>query len=168
MKVRILGAGVAGLASAIALQRRLGLSDIKVFERDPAPPSGARMGHGLLLMQNGVKTLRALDADRVLDGYSMLKRALIRDDKGTTLLVETFDDVYCITRAALIEGLRAALPTPMVDYDSHCEKVDVVSDGPRRSQMRAHAVRFRGKPPLLRTDIDLLIGADGARSALCS
>ena len=167
LRVRILGAGVAGLAAARALSLRLGVTDIEIFERDTSHPVARRTGHGLLLMQNGVKALRALDAEGILNGYTILKRAIIRDGRGTALHVDTFDDVYCVTREALIDGLRAALPTDAISFERQCERVDVAVDGPRRHQTRVQAVRFRGGAPLLRAEFDLLVGADGVHSAVC-
>ena len=116
LKVRILGAGVAGLATGLALSRRLGLSDIKIFERDPAQPSIGRTGHGLLLMQNGVKALRALDADRHprrLHGPEARDHS--RQHRDGPCTSRRFDDVYCVTRAALIDGTDSGPPGDAVD-----------------------------------------------------
>lgn len=164
--VRILGGGVAGLACALALIRRADIRNVRVLERESAQGLRTKVGHGLILMQNGVKALRALDAEHILEGCVPLRRALIQDGAGTALHVDTLDEVYCITRAQIIDGLRAELPDDVIQLNQCCERVDLA---PRcgHAQDQAQAVRFRHQRKLGLGDNDLLIGADGWRSALC-
>jgi hypothetical protein len=101
---------VAGLSCALALHRRAGIDDLQVFEREVCAEATDRVGHGLILMQNGVHALRTLAVAHLLEGCTPLTRALFQDKHGVTLRTDPLRDVYCMTRAVLIDGLRAGLP----------------------------------------------------------
>jgi 2-polyprenyl-6-methoxyphenol hydroxylase-like FAD-dependent oxidoreductase len=158
VKVRILGGGVAALGCALALIRRAGIRDVRLFERESAEGMRRKVGHGLLLIRTGVKALRALGAAHILDGCTPLRRTLIQDAAGSVVHVDTLEDVYCVTRAQIVQGLGRELPPGMMLVDHDCQRVGML-------QARVQAVRFRQQPPL--EALDLLVGADGGRSVLC-
>ncbi len=105
MRARIIGGGVAGLSLAIALQRRADIDGITVYERETSETLPQKLGHGLILMENGVSALEAIDAVDVLAESRALRRTVIQDRNGALL----HSEAYSVTRAAIIEGLRAKL-----------------------------------------------------------
>ena len=60
MKIAIAGAGIAGLASALALAKKNPLSSIDVFERQQTP---ATLGAGIQLGPNAFAALYEIDRD---------------------------------------------------------------------------------------------------------
>lgn len=176
MRVRILGSGVAGLSCALGLIRRAGIGDIQVFEQAPAL-SQHRMGHGLMLMENGVRALHALQLTHLLSGCTPLRQAIFQNEQGIPIRTETLQDVYCITRTALIEGLRAELPGDILYLNQNCEHIDLtppplirdkdshLTTAPER---HVRTVHFQSGLTLSQDDADLFIGAEGYRSLLCS
>ena len=170
MRVRILGAGVAGLAGAVALRRR-GLDDVVVLERDSAAGLQPRQGHGMILMPNAVAALRALGADGFLGSDNVLRRAIMQDERGRVLRSEPMDGVHCVTRNGLVDALRAQLPHVAVEHGRCCTRVllDVPrAPHPRAVERRVRSLGFVAGPPLSAADVDLFVGAEGARSALCA
>jgi aspartate/methionine/tyrosine aminotransferase/2-polyprenyl-6-methoxyphenol hydroxylase-like FAD-dependent oxidoreductase len=161
MRVRIIGGGVAGLCCALALRHRAGIEDVVVYERDPGDQPPDRMGHGLILMQNGVDALAAVGASRLLEGCTPLRRASFRDAAGRVLETDTLDGVYVMTRAAIIAGLRARLPADSLRYGHRCVQVALEPDG------RVGSVHFENGRALRGAEADLWIGAGGVNSLLC-
>lgn len=161
MRVRILGGGVAGVAVALAFSQRTNIDDIVVYERDSQWPSPIRQGHGLILMQNGVKALEALGASSLLQGCTPLRKAIFRDSLGLIARTEDMDDVYCMTRSSLVSGLKQYLPDQVIHYGQHCNQISL------SPQKRIRAIHFTNNKVLMGEQADLWIGADGARSRLC-
>ncbi len=164
MRALILGGGVAGLASALALTRRAQIEKVLVFEQDTKEMRRARRGHGLILMQNGVLALRALGAEGVLRGCRPLDRTELRDTSGGLIETDSLEGVYCVARVALVDALRAALHGGAAEEARRCERVLVERGGGER---RARRVIFTDGTSLDVTDDDLLVGAEGYRSRLC-
>ena len=166
MRVHILGAGVAGLSCAVALIRRAGLREVTVYERDSAEILPTRLGHGMLLMQNGVDALRALKCQHMLAGCTPLVQAIFQDEHGLAIRVDRLEDVYCMTRAALIDGFRASLPEGMIRLDHECQRV-VLERSAGRDRQRVRALLLAGdKGSVVLHDDDVLVAADGWRSTL--
>ncbi|MCB9794669.1 MAG: aminotransferase class I/II-fold pyridoxal phosphate-dependent enzyme, partial [Alphaproteobacteria bacterium] len=161
MRVRIIGGGVAGLCCALALRHRAGIEDVLVYERDPGDQPPDRMGHGLILMQNGVDALAAVGASRVLDGCTPLRRAYFRDAQDRTLSTDTLEGVFVVTRAAIISGLRGRLPAEALRYEHRCVQFALEPDG------RVDAVVFDNGLTLRGSEADLWIDASGVNSRLC-
>ena len=126
MRIRVLGGGVAGLACALAMRRRCGFDDVVVLERDTAEAARARVGHGLLLMQNGVAALRALGVDRFLGEFRSLDRTVVQDAAGAVVASDGLDGVYCVTRAGLVAALRAELPDDAVQHGRRVTSIELV------------------------------------------
>jgi len=112
-KVIIVGAGVGGLCTAIALQKR-GF-EVRIYEK--AKKFG-EVGAGLTLWSNAIKVARALGvADAIIAAGSKLNRSLILADDGEALFDARTDaieskygePVVAIHRADLHEILVNAL-----------------------------------------------------------
>ncbi|MCU1573114.1 MAG: monooxygenase [Micrococcaceae bacterium] len=163
MEALIVGGGIGGLGTAVALHRQ-GVT-VRVYERAAGP---ARGGAALSLWPNalrGLDTLELGDAVRdhaALGGDSGIRRP---DGKwfGYTRLGEAIrttygDPLVVIARQFLTDLLLAALPPGTVRYD---QRVTEVSTG-----------SLSGPAVVLTADgnaeADLVVVADGARSALRS
>lgn len=108
--ISILGGGIAGLSTAIALQR-LGLS-ITVFE---ASPTLEPIGAGLVLASNAMKGLDRLGiAESVIEAGTAIKSVIIKDHKGKSIMIQNTENVgasygwdnYAVHRADLHQILE--------------------------------------------------------------
>src|SRR5262244_1959174 len=160
MSVIIIGGGIGGLTTALALSRR-GLS-CKVFE------AGARdrdQGAGLMLAPNALATLRRLDfADQVRKAGFEPRSMIIARSDGTVLQRVDADEwrrrygfgPVAIHRAALHRLLVNALRDVPVRYDTAVARVRDEANEPL-TVMLANGERFT---------CELVIAADGLRSPL--
>jgi 2-polyprenyl-6-methoxyphenol hydroxylase-like FAD-dependent oxidoreductase len=150
----VVGGGIAGLASAIALRDRGW--DVEVLEQAPA---FAEVGAGLSLWPNALSALDVLGVGGSVREQSLLDgSAGIRDERGRWLtrtdvaaVRERFGEVAMVHRATLLDTLRAALPAECLQAGvtvSHVTADGVVRWGDRE---------LRG---------DLVVGADGLRSTV--
>lgn len=154
MKAVIVGGGIGGLASALALARRGW--EIEVLERAAAFPE---VGAGLSLWPNGLRALDALGVGEVVRERALLEgQAGIRNASGrwlsrtdTAALERRYGPVAMIHRADLLAILRAAVPA---DCLRNAVTVSLVTvDGT--------AVHSGGE-----SRADLIVGADGIRSVV--
>ena len=153
-KAIVVGGGIAGLASAIALRERGW--DVQVLEQAPA---FTEVGAGLSLWPNALNALDALGVGAVVREKSVLDgTAGIRDDRGRWLshtdvatIRERYGDVALVHRATLLDILRSALP-------ADCLRAGVtVSDVSADGVVRFADGEVRG---------DLVVAADGLRSTV--
>src|SRR5215471_12859331 len=113
MKAVVIGGGIAGLASALALTSRGW--QVEVFER---APEFTEIGAGLSLWPNALRALDALGVGDMVRGQAVLQGAVgIRDPAGRWLsrtdtadLERRFGLTAMIHRADLLAVLRAAAP----------------------------------------------------------
>jgi 2-polyprenyl-6-methoxyphenol hydroxylase-like FAD-dependent oxidoreductase len=174
MRIRIVGAGVTGLACALAMRRRSGFSDVRVVERDTADEAATRAGHGTILMQNGVAALRALGAGRCLDTFRPLEKALVQDNTGTVIWLEAMSGVYGVTRTGIHDAIRAELPPDAVAYGRRVTTIETRELGSGPAPGRApdtigrsiRSIHFERGESLTATGADLFVGADGWRSPM--
>ena len=171
VRVRILGAGVAGLACALAMRCRCGFDDVLVLERDSPAEARIRVGHGLLLMPNGVSALQALGADAFLARFRLLDRAVVQDSAGVVVESEALDGVYCVTRAGLVAALRAELPAETVEYGRRVTSIELLpalppGRDPQTIRRELRTIEFESGPPVTNADADLFIGAEGWHSPM--
>lgn len=158
-KVGIIGAGPAGLATAIAL-RKQGI-DVHIYERATAfRPIGA----GVTLSPNGVRSLAAIDTDIVQElkqQGAQLNRFRIKTARGWPILNQPVkDDDYdqpflAVRWFSLQETMRTKLPPEilhlhhrLIHFEQNPQKVSLSFDNGET------------------TTVDLLIGADGIRSVV--
>src|SRR5215472_11912382 len=113
MRAIIIGGGIAGLASALALTRRGW--QVEVLER---APEFTEVGAGLSLRSNALRALDALGVGEPVRGRATLQgQAGIRDAAGrwlsrsdTAELERRYGSAAMIHRADLLAALRAAVP----------------------------------------------------------
>jgi 2-polyprenyl-6-methoxyphenol hydroxylase-like FAD-dependent oxidoreductase len=152
-RVLIVGAGIAGLAAANALQRR-GLTAVVVDRL--AGPSDA--GFSLNLPGNGIRALGALGfGDAVEQLGEPIRRREYRNAKGTLLFAVDEAAFWsdgagsrCVQRADLQAMLAAGLTAGSIRWNTTVS--DLVAAGDR--------VRVGDE------DWDFAVGADGVRSAV--
>ncbi|MDH2388992.1 FAD-dependent oxidoreductase [Streptomyces sp. HNM0663] len=162
LDVLVVGAGIAGLATAIALERE-GMS-VDVIERSPESRTG---GAGLFLPGNGVRALTALGVGKHLsESGAPVPGQRLMDQRGRVLADIDMAELWrgtagCvgITRGDLHAALQDIVPVPVqhgVTVDSLRHSDDGMHDG-------GVNVTF--------TDggtgrYDVVVGADGIRSDL--
>jgi len=160
MKVLIVGGGIGGFATAIALSR-VGF-DIELFEQ---AAEIRERGAGLTLWSNAMKILATWGLeDSIRERSTSLRQGLIRDQAGKVLaniplekLANEFQaPVVGIHRASLLHILASCIPEELihlgcriVDFAEHDDCVEVIT---------AEGRTFRG---------DILIAADGVHSFAC-
>ncbi len=143
--VVILGAGVAGLAAAVALRRAE--FEVRVWEQAPGP---SRSGMGFLLMENGVAALSRLGlAERAASRSVIANGSRIMHPDGTIVEERSFAPHMGMARSSLIDLLLDELPDGVVDYSHESPGSDPDETNPF---VRSGA------------EADLYIGADGQRS----
>jgi 2-polyprenyl-6-methoxyphenol hydroxylase-like FAD-dependent oxidoreductase len=141
-RVLIVGAGIAGLGAAHALQANGIRADL--FERNPRPEGG---GTGIYLPANAVRALTTLGfGDAIRAAGHEIHRVRLLDHRGRALIDLPIDDVWggigpsvAVRHADLRRTLRASLATDVL------VKTFVSDDA---------------------APYDLVIGADGIRSAV--
>ena len=159
-KVAIIGGGIGGLATAIAL-RKQGI-DAHVYEkaRELRP-----VGAGLSLNPNGLKALEAIEpsiVEQLKQAGSRLKVISLRKNTGETTqqkkitLMEKYGQpLLSIRWSKLQEILAAALPPEIIHLNHRC--VDFTQNH------NSVTVEFEGKTTV---EVDLVVGADGIKSAV--
>lgn len=165
----VVGAGIAGLATAIGL-----LAEgwhVTVFERGLI---GDVVGAGLSITPNGRAALRALDPEleqRLLRSGAVPDRFTLRDERRTLyeVDVEALQDllgidgppVVGIHRGELHRILLAALPQDLLVPDTTAISVEPGEPGGTRARVLLDVDGER-----VGIDADLVVAADGLRSAL--
>jgi 2-polyprenyl-6-methoxyphenol hydroxylase-like FAD-dependent oxidoreductase len=155
MRVVIVGAGIGGLAAAVAL-RRIGVESLIVERAD----SIREIGAGLSLWSNAMNALRQLGVEaRVTESASPVERNSVRSPAGRILAVNEFGDIIrdagapciCVHRAVLQRMLLEELPPAWVRTGARCVGFDdstaILEDGERIAA-------------------DVLVGADGVSSVI--
>lgn len=160
-KVAIVGAGIGGLTAAVAMHRR----DIEVSVYEQSPQI-AEIGAGVSLSPNAIKAFRALGLDEHIAaiGFESDNQIVRAWDSGDTLSKVFRKGVYqkefgapylSAHRADLVEVLRRQLPDRVFHLNVRCTGVETGGNGGR--------ARFADGTEI---DADLIVGADGIRSAV--
>jgi 2-polyprenyl-6-methoxyphenol hydroxylase-like FAD-dependent oxidoreductase len=158
-KALIVGAGIGGLAAAIAL-RRAGW-DVRVFERATSP---RELGFALLVAPNAMHALGALGlADAARRGGAIATSGEMRRPDGTVL--RRFDtaaaralldeDAVCILRPVLHGMLLDAVGPDSIELSADAARFTSHADGVELTLTVGNA--FRGT---------ILVGADGVGSVV--
>ena len=161
MRILVIGGGIAGMATAIALEQA-GFDPL-VLEQSPEL---AEIGSGIGLQANALRVLRSLGAaDQVLSaGVRIDDDEWRRMDSGQTIFAETYEaraerygGVYtlCMHRADLLESLSQRVASERVRLGCRLVAVKDRHDG-------VVAVLEDGEEVLG----DVLVGADGLRSTV--
>jgi 2-polyprenyl-6-methoxyphenol hydroxylase-like FAD-dependent oxidoreductase len=146
----VVGAGIGGLSTAIALERA-GVQPI-VIERAPELHEA---GFGLVLSANAVTALRFLGLrDGVASRGTKVRRAEIRNPNGELLTLIDYEalgwETYGILRSELQQAMLEAVPVEYLHVGTTC--VGAREDG---EALLSDADPIRG---------DIVVGADGIRS----
>ncbi len=161
-RVAIVGAGLGGLAAAIALRR--GGSEVTVYEQAPAL---GEIGAGVNLTPNVLRVLGQFGIEpAVLQKAFRPEHHVFRDwQSGRALFKLRVKGEYerrygapvCnVHRADLHEILRSALPAQVIRLNARCT-------GIARSEGGSAGVAFADGTS---AEADLIIGADGIRSVV--
>jgi 2-polyprenyl-6-methoxyphenol hydroxylase-like FAD-dependent oxidoreductase len=153
MKALIIGGGVAGAVTAMAL-RQAGIDSV-IYE---AYPTGADdIGAFLTIMRNGMDALRAVDAHQPVIDVSFPATDLeVLDSEGTVLGKRPMSsDAHTVKRAALYRAL----------HDESARRGIPLEHGKRlvTAEVTGRGVRARFEDGT-EVEADILIGADGVRS----
>jgi 2-polyprenyl-6-methoxyphenol hydroxylase-like FAD-dependent oxidoreductase len=148
----VVGAGIGGLGTAIALERA-GVEPI-VIERAPKLDAA---GFGLVLTANAVTALRSLGLrDGVAARGTRVRQAEIRNPRGDLLTMIDYEalgwETYGILRTELQRAMLEMTPTEALRLGTTC--LGVTEDG---------QVVLEGGDPVI---ADIVVGADGIRSAV--
>lgn len=137
LAIRVLGAGVSGLAAA-GLLARTG-AEVSLVDRDLAPPA---LGTSLALFRPAQRVLARLGAlEQVREASAAPQEGRLVTAEGRVLARIPAGGALLVPRTDLIRILRAALPGTV-----RCEQREVVDVRPERAAA------------------DLLVGADGVHS----
>jgi 2-polyprenyl-6-methoxyphenol hydroxylase-like FAD-dependent oxidoreductase len=152
MRAVIVGAGIGGLAAAIAL-KRAAVEPI-VLER---APELREAGFGLVISANAVMALRFLGLrDGVAAHGARVRRAEIRNPRGELLTLIDYEaqgwETYGILRSSLQQVMLEAIPLECLRLDTECAGA---SEDGRALIDGAEAVTG-----------DIVVGADGINSAV--
>jgi salicylate hydroxylase len=161
LKVAIIGAGIGGLAAAIALRQR-GI-EVEVHERSPKLEE---VGAGLQIGPNGFKVLRALGLEDELmrNAFEPINMVSLTWDEARlrfreplkAIAREKYGAPYMTAhRADLHDMLRRAAGDTRLRLGANCIGADTVSG--------TAVARFADGGSV---EADLVIGADGIRSAI--
>ncbi|MEX0327206.1 MAG: FAD-dependent monooxygenase [Ruegeria sp.] len=157
LKFAVVGAGVGGLAAALALRKRG--ADVVVLEQAPAI---TEIGAGLQISENGLKVLRALGVVADIPKFGQRSYGTVVRDYRNGRFISRIPSpaagpTYYYHRADLIDLLqRAALDGHVEIKLNSCVKA--VEDTSEQVEVRLENGQTLG--------VDCLIAADGGRSVI--
>jgi 2-polyprenyl-6-methoxyphenol hydroxylase-like FAD-dependent oxidoreductase len=148
----VIGAGIGGLAAAIALERAG--AEAKVIERASELHG---KGFGLVVSANAVEALRSLGLrDSIAERGSRVRQAEIRNPRGELLTRIDYDrlgwETYGILRAELQQAMLAAVAPERLQLGTTC--IGATENG--------YALLDRADPVVA----DIVVGADGINSVV--
>ena len=147
----MIGGGIAGLASAIALGNRGWRCT--VLERDPGR---RRRGQGLLLPPSGREALRTLGVTGIEASGTAIERFDLCHRDGRTEARFAIGGALGLLHRDLVALLERALPPTTTVVGCRCSALETDADGQVRAVASEDGRHWRG---------DLIVGADGVRSS---
>ena len=161
MRIIVIGAGIGGLAAALALGRS-GF-EVQVFEQ---ATELREVGAGVQISPNATRILQRLGLEEPLRRFGVRprERVIRRWDDGRVIAREPLADAcernfgapyYHFHRAELLDLLSAALPEGVVNLDHRCVGLSQHGD---RVEVQFHNGTI--------ADADVVVGADGIHSAV--
>ncbi|ERN12987.1 hypothetical protein AMTRI_Chr11g151410 [Amborella trichopoda] len=160
--VVIVGGGIAGLATALAL-KRVGINGVLVLEKaDELRATGS----ALTLFPNAWRALNALGvAHKLAPLYPPIQRGSVTlISSGVTLPLSVPGDndgngmgVRCVHRKALLQALADELPSRTIRFGCHVASIETLSDS-------SFALIRLGDGSSIKTKV--LIGCDGVNSVV--
>jgi 2-polyprenyl-6-methoxyphenol hydroxylase-like FAD-dependent oxidoreductase len=157
--VLIVGAGIGGLAAALAL-KRAGW-EVRVFERAATP---RELGFALMLAPNALAALRELGLDEIVQARGVAPvRAEMRQPNGRVLRRLDLTAAATPSRPRAVVALRPALHGALLEavgsnaIELNRQAVGFANDASGVTLSFADGTSARG---------DLLVGADGAGSVI--
>jgi salicylate hydroxylase len=161
VRVVIIGAGIGGLAAAVALRQR-GV-EVQLYERSARLEE---VGAGIQVGPNAVKVLRALGLEEELrrNAFEPTNMVSLKWDDASlrhreplkATAAATYGAPYMTAHRADLHGLlRAALPERIIQLDANCIGAATLNG--------AAVARFADGSEV---EGDAVIGADGIRSAI--
>lgn len=151
MRIAILGAGIAGLATAKMLIDQG--HEVTVYEK---LPHFREIGLGFVLLPNGVYALKQMGIlNNVLTHAETLQHIHIYDKQGTELLTQPFEDSIGIKRSTCIDALVQLLPNTTIKTGYAVQDFIVNSDGTVSAAICANGEQIHA---------DIFFAADGANS----
>ncbi|CAI9265171.1 unnamed protein product [Lactuca saligna] len=157
-EVVIVGAGIAGLSTAVSLHR-LGVRSV-VLEQAESLRTG---GTSLTLFKNGWKVLDAMGVgDELRSQYLEILGIVIKTENGRVLRAFTFKDedqtqeVRAVERRTLLETLAKQLPIDSISFSSKLANIQKHENDETLLQL-VNGTRISSK---------VVIGCDGIRSSV--
>jgi 2-polyprenyl-6-methoxyphenol hydroxylase-like FAD-dependent oxidoreductase len=149
-KVAIIGAGVSGLSMANYLEKNN--INYHIYER--RAPNDLK-GHGFILPKEGIEHLSSIiDIDDLYKKGSFLKKYIHYSQSGEVLSEKDLDDVFVVSRSALIEILAKGVPSDKISYETTVNfngflnrKADITLDNTT-------------------LEADIIVASDGSRSRI--
>lgn len=112
-KIAVVGAGISGLSIANYLEKHQ--LDYHIYERRKKDDL---TGHGFLLPKEGIEYLSQIIEPTVLFKYgNFLKKYIRYSHKGKILAQKDLNDVFVISRSALISILARNIPAEKMSYE---------------------------------------------------
>ncbi len=150
-KAAIIGAGVSGLSMANYLEK----NNINYHLYERRTPNDLK-GHGFILPKEGIEFLsNIININDLYAKGSFLKKYIHYNQSGEIISEKDLDNVFVVSRSALIEILAAGIPADKISYNStvrldgfHNGKAEITVDDSQK------------------LDADLVIASDGSRSRI--
>ncbi len=150
-KAAIIGAGVSGLSMANYLEKNN--IDYHLYERRT---QNDLKGHGFILPKEGIEFLsNIINIDDLYAKGSFLKKYIHYNQSGEIISEKDLDNVFVVSRSALIEILAKGVPADKISYNSTV-RLDGFTNG--KAEI---TVDDREK-----LDADVVIASDGSRSRI--
>ncbi|XP_004301737.1 PREDICTED: zeaxanthin epoxidase, chloroplastic-like isoform X1 [Fragaria vesca subsp. vesca] len=157
-EIVIVGAGIAGLATALSLHR-LGIGSLVVEQAESLRTSGT----SLTLFKNGWRVLDALGVgDDLRNQFLEVQGMVVTTAEGNELRSFKFkeedesQEVRAVERRVLLETLANQLPQGAVRFSSKLAKIEKIEDGDTLLQL-VDGTQLSAK---------IVIGCDGIRSPI--